>query len=129
MSTDVRQRQFEESAGYADSIVASDTVYLSGVVATLRDGETTFEPAFDRAFQGIANRLAAAGCTWDDVVEMTTFHTDLAAQWSAFSTVKRRYVRAPFPAWTAIGVSRLVPPNGLVEIRVTAHVPDTRRRR
>jgi enamine deaminase RidA (YjgF/YER057c/UK114 family) len=34
--------------------------------------------------------------------------------------VKKRYVGAPYPAWTAIGVSRLIPGSGLTEIRVVA---------
>jgi enamine deaminase RidA (YjgF/YER057c/UK114 family) len=38
----------------------------------------------------------------------------------AFRTVKDRYVKAPFPTWTAIDVDRLIPDNGLVEIKVIA---------
>jgi enamine deaminase RidA (YjgF/YER057c/UK114 family) len=34
--------------------------------------------------------------------------------------VKNRYVTAPFPAWTAIGVSRLYEPTAVVEIKVVA---------
>ena len=51
---------------------------------------------------------------------MTTFHTDLPKQIEAFTAVKHRYVRAPFPAWTAIDVDRLLPDRGLVEIKVVA---------
>ena len=51
---------------------------------------------------------------------MTTYHTDVPAQLDAFVKVKARYVTAPYPAWTAIDVDRLVPDKGLVEIRVIA---------
>jgi len=34
--------------------------------------------------------------------------------------VKKNYVKPPFPAWTAIQVSRLIPPNGITEIKVVA---------
>jgi hypothetical protein len=38
----------------------------------------------------------------------------------AIVAVKRRYVRPPYPAWTAIGVTRLIPNSGVTEIRATA---------
>ena len=34
--------------------------------------------------------------------------------------VKNIYVKPPFPAWTAIQVSRLIPTNGIIEIRIVA---------
>jgi hypothetical protein len=37
-----------------------------------------------------------------------------------FRKVKDRYIREPFPAWTAIDIDRLVPDNGLVEIKLVA---------
>ena len=54
---------------------------------------------------------------------MTTYHTDLAAQAEAIAAVKQRYVKAPFPAWTAIGISKLFEPAGVTEIKVTAQKP------
>jgi hypothetical protein len=38
----------------------------------------------------------------------------------AFTAVKDKYLPAPFPAWTAIGVSELAFPGGLAEVRVIA---------
>jgi len=120
MSDNPAAAKSEEEAGYSDAIVAGDFIYLSGVVASLRPGETSYEAAYTRAFEQIGSRLSRLGATWDDVVEMTTFHTDIAAQSPPFIAVKRRYVRPPYPAWTAIGVSRLVPPFGVTEIKVVA---------
>jgi hypothetical protein len=51
---------------------------------------------------------------------MTTFHVGLQQHLGAFMAVKDRYLPAPFPAWTAIGVSELAFPGGLAELRVTA---------
>jgi enamine deaminase RidA (YjgF/YER057c/UK114 family) len=67
--------------------------------------------------------LERAGSSWDDVLEMTTYHTDLPTQIEGFRAVKDRYVKAPFPAWTAVDIDRLVPDGGLVEIKVVAKVP------
>jgi enamine deaminase RidA (YjgF/YER057c/UK114 family) len=113
---------FYNEWGFSGAVRHGDTLYLSGVVAGLRDGETDPEVAFERAFAHIEKALKLAGADWSDVVEMTTFHTDVGAQMTVFRKVKDRYVRAPFPSWTAVGVTRLVPPNGLAEIKVVARV-------
>ena len=64
--------------------------------------------------------LERSGSSFDGVVEMTTFHTDLPAQMDGVMKVKHRYIREPFPAWTAIDIDRLVPDTGLVEIKLVA---------
>lgn len=123
MSEHPQGRAFQESVGYADAVIAGDAIYLSGVVAGMAKGETDLAPGYDRAFKAIAATLARAGASWDDVVDITTFHTDLAAHIDGFAAVKNRYVKAPFPAWTAIGVSRLYEPTAVVEIKVVAVKP------
>ena len=123
MSERPQGRAFQEAVGYSDAVIAGDTIYLSGVVAGLAKGETDLAPGYDRAFKGIAATLARAGVSWDDVVDITTFHTDLAAHIDGFAAVKNKYVKAPFPTWTAIGVSRLYEPTAVVEIKVVAVKP------
>lgn len=115
------QRELEEW-GYADAVIDGDRIWLSGVVAGLRPGETMAdqEAAYDRAFRRVGDVLTRAGSSFDGVVEITTFHTDLPAQIEAFKKVKHRYIRGPFPAWTAIDIDRLVPDRGLVEIKLVA---------
>ena len=115
-------RAFQEAVGYATAVIAGDTIYLSGVVAGPAKGESELAPGYERAFAHIAATLARAGASWDDVVDITTFHTDLAAHIDGFAAVKNRHVKAPFPAWTAIGVSRLYEPTAVVEIKVVARV-------
>lgn len=123
MSEHPQGRAFQESVGYADAVIAGDTIYLSGVVAGMAKGETDLAPGYDRAFTMIAATLARAGANWDDVVDMTTYHTDIGAHIDGFVAVKNKYVKAPFPAWTAIGVSRLYEPTAVVEIKVVAVKP------
>ena len=108
--------------GFAEAVIDGDRVWLSGVVAGLRRGETMTdqEAAYDRAFRILGDVLERSGSSFDGVVEMTTFHTDLPAQMDGFMKVKHRYVREPFPAWTAIDIDRLVPDGGLVEIKLVA---------
>lgn len=120
MPENAEARAFQEEVGFADAVIAGDTVYLSGVVAAPRAGEVGLEPAFERVFVRIAGVLARAGLGWDDVVEMTSFHTDMPAQIDAFVAVKNRHVTTPPPAWTAIGISRLYEPTAIVEVKVVA---------
>lgn len=120
MPANPERRAIHEEWGFAEAVVHGDTVYISGVVARLNPGETDQSAAFERAFQDIADILKRAGSGWDDVIEMTTYHTDLPVQIEAFNKVKARHVHAPYPAWTAIDVDRLAPDSGIVEIKVVA---------
>ena len=123
LSEDPGERQGEEEWGYSDAIRAGDTVHVSGVVAGLHKGEKDLKPAYVRAFDEIGGRLGRVGCNWGDVVDILSFHTDVVTQMPAMVAAKKLYVGPPYPAWTAIGVSRLIPGSGLTEIRVTAVCP------
>lgn len=122
MAENPASRASQEHYGYADAVVAGDTIYLSGVVVGQNEGES-LEAAYDRAYRRIAAVLARAGAGWDDVVDITSYHTDIPAQFEAMSAVHRRYVHAPFPAWTAIDVDRLIPDRGITEIKIVARRP------
>ena len=122
MSEDEGERRFQEQLGYADAVVAGDTIYLSGVVVGQREGED-LATAYDRTYRRIGAILRRAGASWDDVVDITSYHTDVAAQMEALVAVHRRYVTAPFPAWTAIDVDRLIPERGITEIKIVARRP------
>jgi enamine deaminase RidA (YjgF/YER057c/UK114 family) len=120
MAPDPAALKFEQDWGFSDAILSGDTVYLSGVVAGVREGESDLRIGYTRAFERIGEILKNVGASWDDVVEIMSFHTDLTTQMPAIVAVKNIYVKAPFPAWTAIQVSRLIPANGITEIRIVA---------
>jgi enamine deaminase RidA (YjgF/YER057c/UK114 family) len=120
MASDPASLKFQQDWGFSDAVVTGDTIFLSGVVAGVRDGETDLRIAYTRAFERIGAILKNAGASWDDVVEITSFHTDLTTQMPAIVAVKNNYVKQPFPAWTAIQVSRLIPTNGITEIKIVA---------
>lgn len=123
MPDDPETRAFQEEIGYSDAVLIDGTIYLSGVIATIRDDNDTLEAAYERAFARIAATLKRAGASWADVVDMTTYHTDTTTQLRPIVTVKSRYVKAPYPAWTAIQVSRLYEHRGVTEIKVVARLP------
>ena len=127
LSENPQERKFQEDWGYADAVITGDTIYLSGVVAGPRPGETDLTLGYDRAFKRIGAILQRAGVGWDDVVDITSFHTDLTTQMPAIVAVKNKYVVGPPPAWTAIEVARLIPNAGITEIKIVAKLPQPKR--
>lgn len=123
---------------FAPARRVGDTLYVSGVVVGRAPGEDNDIPAFKsqvrRAFTRIGRTLAAAGCTFADVVMINSFHVwqgpnfagDRAAQFAAFNDVKDEFMKEPYPAWTAVGTTALIPDTGIVEIQMIAHVPAPR---
>ncbi|MFT6473015.1 Rid family hydrolase [Qipengyuania profunda] len=66
--------------------------------------------------------LAAAGCALDDVIDVTTFHTDPEAQFDTVMKVRAEEIgEAPYPNWTAVGVNWLAGFD--FEIKVVARIP------
>ena len=116
-------RKFQDQIGWADTVTAGDTVYVSGVIAYTLPNDKGLEAAYTRAFERLTAILKRAGVSWADVVEVRSFHTDPSAQIDAMAAVKRRYRAAPDPAWTAVGTSGLLSPNGITEIALIAHRP------
>ena len=107
---------------FSPVIEADGTVYLSGVTAARKDKPISKDPEeqFLDAFYKLGVYLKAAGLSYENILEMTTFHIDLKKHIAAFSKVKDEYVKAPYPAWSAIGVAEFIPENALVEMRIVA---------
>ncbi len=101
---------------------SGDFVFFSGVTGTRADLSVAADPEtqFRDAFGFLKANLAVADLTFDDVVEMTTYHVDLRRHLGAFIRVKDEFVLPPYPAWTAIGVSELITKGTLAEIRAIA---------
>lgn len=112
--------KLHEAWGFSEAIVVGDTVYLSGVVVGMPRTGSDLKPAYSQAFERIGQVLQRAGSSWDDVIEITSYHTDVTSQMPAMVAVKNKFVKAPYPAWTAVEVSRLIPDRGITEIKLTA---------
>jgi enamine deaminase RidA (YjgF/YER057c/UK114 family) len=115
-----------EAHGYSAAIRSGDLLFVSGQVGAREDG--TPEPDFGRqvqlAFDNLGATLAAAGCTFDDIVDVTSFHTAPENQFEIFMDVKNRiFSNPPYPNWTAIGVNWLAGFD--FEIKVIARIPET----
>ena len=114
-----------ESWGFAAAVVVEDDViYVSGVVSFL-EGEGSYEERYARGFRSALEEvdrvLHEANASLDDVVDITTFHTDLARQIETAVAIRMEVMNEPHPAWTAVGTTALAVPDGVTEIKVIAH--------
>lgn len=64
---------------FSPVIEADGTVYLSGVTAARKDKPISKDPEeqFHDAFYKLGVYLKAAGLSYENILEMTTFHIDL----------------------------------------------------
>lgn len=116
-----------EKHGYSAAIRSGDLLFVSGQVGSREDGSP--EPDFPKqvalAFDNLAAVMEAAGGGLDDIVDVTTFHTDPEAQFPAVMDAKARaFPERPYPNWTAVGVNWLAGFD--FEIKAIARLPAAR---
>ncbi|NLR96044.1 RidA family protein [Rhizobium sp. P38BS-XIX] len=114
--------------GYSAAIRSGDLLFVSGQVDSRSDGspEPDFEKQVQLAFDNLRATLEAADCTFNDIIDVTTFHTDPEQQFGAIMAVKNRiFSEKPYPNWTAVGVNWLAGFD--FEIKVIARIPDAGR--
>ena len=113
-----------EAHGYSAAIKSGDLLFVSGQVGSRLDGspEPIFKKQVELAFKNLKSVLAAAGCDFEDIVDVTTFHTDPENQFGEIMEVKEALFNTTPPSnWTAVGVNWLAGFD--FEIKVIARVP------
>jgi len=113
-----------EKHGYSAAVRSGELLFVSGQVGSREDGspEPDFEAQVRLAFNNLIAVLKAAGATLDDVIDVTTFHTDPQAQFETIMKVKAEFFgEPPYPTWTAVGVNWLAGFD--FEIKVIARIP------
>ncbi|MGH8517358.1 MAG: RidA family protein [Panacagrimonas sp.] len=107
---------------YAPAVLDGDLLRCSGMIGIRPDLSVPEDPTaqFTLAFENLKGLLSEAGFSFADVVEMNTYHVGVQEHIQAFIAVKNRYMSPPHAAWTAIGITALAVPGGLVEIQITA---------
>ncbi|MFI8559199.1 RidA family protein [Pseudomonas putida] len=111
-----------ERAGYAPAVKVGKTLYCAGQVGRTPALSVIEDPEqqFLAAWENLRLVLDAGGCTFEDVVDLTTYHVDMSRHMAVFRRVKDQvFPRCTCP-WTCIGVSELARPGLLVEIKCTA---------
>jgi 2-iminobutanoate/2-iminopropanoate deaminase len=97
-------------APFSSSVLASDTLYLAGVLdldpATRKPGTSPHESA-TLVMEALKRSVEAAGLTTDDLVWVQVYATDLST-FTEFSAVYEGYFHGPLPARTFVGVAGLM---------------------
>jgi len=114
-----------EKIGYAPAVRVGQVLYVSGQIGRGEDMQLVEprEAQIVQAFENLKLVLETAGGTLDDIVDLTTFHTDMR-DLPLFIKVRNRYLaNYPLPAWTAIGAHMLGgAPGYVIEIKAVAHL-------
>jgi enamine deaminase RidA (YjgF/YER057c/UK114 family) len=109
--------------GYSPAIRSGDLLFVSGMVGAREDGspEPDLKSQVQLAFDNLHGVLEAAGCTFDDVVDVTLFLTDPDASVGFALEAMKMSFTEPAPNVTAVGVNWLA--GFQFEIKVTARIP------
>jgi 2-iminobutanoate/2-iminopropanoate deaminase len=107
---------------YSQAVAAGDLIFLSGQIGLdpatgqLVTGGTVAEA--EQVLRNLAAVLAAAGLDFGAVVRTTIYLVDLG-DFATVNDIYARFVRAPFPARSTVGVAAL-PRGARVEIDAIA---------
>ena len=119
-----RQALYERNR-YSPAVLSNGFLFVSGQVGSREDGspERDLDTYVRRAFENLNAILGAAGCTFDDVVDVTVFIVDPEAHFEKiWKIVPEFWGDAPYPTVTAVGVTWLY--GFQFEIKAVAKVPD-----
>jgi 2-iminobutanoate/2-iminopropanoate deaminase len=110
---------------YSDVVKAGNTVYISGQTAQDAHGQLVgvgdFEAQAVRVYENLKIALSAANATFDDVVKMTVYVTDMKFR-TIIGEVRGRYMKESLPANTFVVISCLARPELLLSIDAIAVV-------
>ena len=117
--------QAEPISHFTDAVQAGDLLFVSGIVPVdenreLVGGDDVVAQA-RAVFANMSDVLAAAGCTFADVVKVTVFLTDVADR-PLVNPVREEFFGEARPASTLVDVSRLVLPEFLIEVEAVARL-------
>ena len=118
-----RQALYEQNH-YSPAVRSDGLLFVSGQVGSREDGSP--EPELDaqvrRAFGNLNAILAAAGGSFDDVVDVTIFIVDPETRFERIWSVAQEFWgTAPYPTATVVGVTWLYGFD--VEIKAIARIP------
>ncbi len=118
------RRALYERNRYSPAVRANGLLFVSGQVGSREDGspEPDLLAQVHLAFENLNAVLAAAGCTFDDVVDVTVFLVNPEENFEkVWQVVPQYWGEAPYPTLTGVGVTWLY--GFQFEIKVIARLP------
>lgn len=114
---------FEATIGFSRAVRVGDRVLVSGTGPVWPDGSCDPDPSVQarRCFEIVAEALAEAGASLDDVVRSRVLLTDVAVV-NAVSAVHAEAYAHARPAATMVVVAGLVDPRWKLEIEAEAFI-------
>ena len=108
---------------YSPAVRAGDMLFIAGQVGRDADMNVVLgkEAQITQAFENVKTVLEEASATFDDIVEMVTYQTDMR-DLQLVIDIKERYFKNRYPAWTGVGVTALSTPGLEFEIKCTAYL-------
>ncbi len=95
---------------YSQAVKVNNTVYISGQIPLLPETmevvEGSVEEQIHQVFKNLQAIIEAAGGSFDNVVKLNIFLTDLS-NFPTVNQVMAQYFTEPYPARAAIGVKEL----------------------
>jgi enamine deaminase RidA (YjgF/YER057c/UK114 family) len=117
---------WEDLIGYSRAVRIGNQIEISGTTSV--DGETVIgkDDLYKQTifiFQKIEKTLTEAGASINDVVRTRMYVTDIN-KWEEAGRAHSEFFKDIKPASSMIGVSRLIDPDLLIEIEVTAIIQE-----
>ncbi len=109
---------------FAQVVKHGKLIYVAGQTAVDADGNLVgkgdIEAQTRQVLENIKKCLAAAGATFDQVVKINVYSTNLDAHLGVIARLRQEYFTKGPAASTTVQVSRLVHPDWLLEIEAIA---------
>lgn len=119
--------KWEAIVGYSRAVRIGNVIEVAGTTAVDENGQVVGpgDPGEQTRFilAKIEKALTSAGATLNDVIRTRMFVTNIA-DWEAIGRVHGFYFKDIKPAATMVEVKSLISPELLVEIEVTAIIPE-----
>jgi enamine deaminase RidA (YjgF/YER057c/UK114 family) len=120
--------KWEEAIGYSRAVKIGNIIEVTGTVAVDGSGELVGEGNMylqtKFIFLKIEGVLAQLGAKMSDVIRTRVFVTDIS-KWEEVGKAHGEFFANVKPALTMVEVSKLIAPEYLIEIEVSAYLNET----
>jgi 2-iminobutanoate/2-iminopropanoate deaminase len=120
-------RNIEKAFGYSQAVKDGSTLFISGSLSMDDDGHPLavgdMAGQLRNIYADIRKTLEAHGATFENIVKEVIYTIDMDALLESAPIRSEFYEDFELPATSWIGVPRLVHPEFLVEVEVTACLP------